>query len=103
MYTAITAVCVPICYFCPAEVCSSSGGWFSRWSPKTSAQCAVRTQCRNVSVVTPVLLVNVCEMCSKIEAHPNARAISAGLIWDKEYTATFIFTVLWVSFCVKQP
>ena len=45
---------------------------------------------------------NVCEMCSKIEAHPNAKAISAGLIRDKEYTATFLFTVLWVSFCVQQ-
>ena len=45
---------------------------------------------------------NVCEMCSKIEAHPNARAISAGLIWDKEYRATILFTVLWVSSCKKQ-
>ena len=58
------------------------------------------------SACTPTILAlmdsNVCEMYSKKEAYPNARAISAGLISDKEYTATFLFTVLWVSFCKKQ-
>ena len=40
------------------------------------------------------LLQTICLCCS-----PNARTSSAALICDKEDTATFLFKVLWVSFC----